>query len=62
MQAADLSGVPTWIIPTGAITNGVERGINTYLDEHNLVVTSVTMQDGSMTLVLEKHPPATPAA
>ena len=61
VQAADLSGVPTWIIPTDAITNGVERGINTYLDDHNLVVTSVTMQEGSMTLVLESAA-ATPAA
>ena len=61
VQSADLSGVPTWIIPTDAITRGVERGINTYLAEHDLVVTSVTLQNGSMTLVLDSAP-ATPAA
>lgn len=52
IEGADLTGIPTWIIPTGAISNGVEQGINTYLDEHELIVTSVTLQDGSMTLVL----------
>jgi hypothetical protein len=52
IQGADLTGIPTWIIPTDAISNGVEQGINTYLVEHNLIVTSVTLQEGSMTLVL----------
>lgn len=56
IQAANLTGVPNWIVPTGAISNGVEKGINTYLAENNLVVTSVTMQDGSMTLVLADAP------
>ncbi len=58
IEGADLSGVPTWLIPTGAISNGVEDGINTYLEEHNLTVSSVTLQDGSMTLVLEDAAPA----
>lgn len=53
IQNADLTGIPTWIVPTGAISNGVEQGINSYLAEHNLIVTSVTLQDGSMTLVLD---------
>lgn len=53
IEGADLTGIPTWIIPTGAISGGVEDGINTYLTDNNLTVSSVTMQDGSMTLVLE---------
>jgi hypothetical protein len=53
IQAADLDGIPTWIIPTGAISNGLESGINDYLAENNLTVSSITMQDGSMTMVLE---------
>ena len=53
IEGADLTGIPTWIVPTGAISDGVEDGINTYLDENGLTVSSVTMQDGSMTLVLE---------
>lgn len=61
IQGADLTGFPTWIIPTDAISHGVEEGINTYLVEHNLIVTSVTMQDGSMTLVLADAG-ATPAS
>jgi hypothetical protein len=52
----DLDGIPTWIIPTGSISNGLERAINRYLEENNLVVSSVTMQDGSMTMVLEDAP------
>ncbi|MCO5221359.1 MAG: hypothetical protein M9947_07215 [Thermomicrobiales bacterium] len=56
IQEADLDGIPTWIIPTSAISKGLENGINTFLAEHNLVVSSVTMQDGSMTLVLEDAP------
>lgn len=52
IEGADLTGIPTWIIPTGAISGGVEDGINTYLTDNNLTVSSVTMQDGSMTLVL----------
>ena len=28
VEGAELDGVPTWIIPTGAISNGLERGIN----------------------------------
>lgn len=52
IEGAELSGVPTWIVPTDAISRGIEDGVNTYLAEHNLVVTSVTLQDGSMTLVL----------
>ncbi len=58
IQAAELDGVPTWIIPTGAISNGLESGINDYLAENNLVVSSVTMQEGSMTMVLEDGAPA----
>lgn len=50
---ADLSGIPTWIIPTGAISKGFEQGLNTYLAENNLIVTSVTLQEGGMTMVLE---------
>jgi hypothetical protein len=53
IQAAELDGIPTWIIPTGAISNGLESGINDYLAENNLTVSSITMQDGSMTMVLE---------
>jgi hypothetical protein len=53
IEGADLSGVPTWLIPADAISNGVEQGINDYLEEHNLAVSSVTLQDGSMTLTLE---------
>ncbi len=53
IQAAELDGVPTWIIPTGAISNGLESGINDYLAANNLIVSSVTMQEGSMTMVLE---------
>ena len=53
IQGANLDGIPTWIIPSGAISNGLESGINDYLEENNLVVSSVTMQEGSMTLVLE---------
>lgn len=56
IQGANLDGIPTWIIPTGAISNGLESGINNYLAENNLVVSSVTMQEGSMTLVLEDAP------
>jgi hypothetical protein len=52
IQGADLTGVPSWIVPAGSISNGVEQGINTYLEENNLTVSSVTLQDGSMTLVL----------
>lgn len=50
---SSVSGIPTWIIPAGAISSGIEDGINDYLAEHGLVVTSVTMQDGNMTLTLE---------
>lgn len=52
IETADLTGIPSWIVPASAISRGVEDGINTYLAEHNLIVTSVTLQDGSMTLVL----------
>lgn len=52
IQGADLTGIPTWIVPAGSISKGVEQGINTYLEENNLIVTSVTLQDGSMNLVL----------
>jgi hypothetical protein len=31
----------------------LESGINDYLAENNLTVSSITMQDGSMTMVLE---------
>ena len=58
IQGAELDGVPTWIIPTGAISNGLESGINDYLTENNLTVSSITMQDGSMTMVLEDAPAA----
>lgn len=53
IQSANLDGIPGWILPASAITNGLERGINDYLAANNLVVTSVTMQDGSMTMMLE---------
>lgn len=53
IQGADLDGIPTWIIPTGAISNGLESGINDYLAANNLTVSSITMQEGSMTMVLE---------
>ncbi|MEZ4529555.1 MAG: hypothetical protein R2855_00875 [Thermomicrobiales bacterium] len=56
IQGANLDGIPTWIIPAGSISNGLESGINDYLAENNLVVSSVTMQEGSMTLVLEDAP------
>jgi hypothetical protein len=56
IQSADLDGIPTWIIPTGAISNGIERGINNYLAANNLVVSSITMQEGSMTMVLDDAP------
>jgi hypothetical protein len=52
IKGAELTGIPTWIIPTDAISRGVENGINTYLEENNLFVTSVTLQEGSMTLQL----------
>jgi hypothetical protein len=61
IQDADLTGVPTWLVPAGAISKGVEQGINTYLEEHGLIVTSVTLQEGSMTLVLADAA-ATPAS
>lgn len=57
IEGADLDGVPTWIIPTGAISDGLERGINNYLEANGLIVSSVTMQDGSMTLMLEDGTP-----
>lgn len=53
VDSADVTGIPTWIVPASAISDGIEDGINNYLAEHNLVVTSVTLQDGSMTLMLE---------
>lgn len=53
IENADLSGIPTWIVPADAISKGFEQGLNNYLAENNLVVSSVTLQDGSMTLVLE---------
>lgn len=53
IEGANLDGVPTWIIPTGAISDGLESGINDFLAENNLIVSSVTMQQGSMTMVLE---------
>ena len=53
IQGAELDGVPSWLLPTGTISNGLERGINEFLSENNLIVSSVTMQDGSMTMVLE---------
>ncbi len=56
IQGANLDGVPSWIIPTGAISNGVESGINDYLAANDLIVSSVTLQDGSMTLMLEDAP------
>lgn len=52
IEGADITGIPTWIIPTASVSKGLEQGINDYLTEHNLVLTSVTLQDGSMTLVL----------
>jgi len=61
IQGADLTGIPTWIVPSDAISKGVEQGINTYLEENNLMVTSVTLQEGSMTLVLADAG-ATPAS
>ena len=61
IQGADLTGIPTWIVPSDAISKGVEQGINTYLEENNLMVTSVTLQEGSMTLVLADAE-ATPAS
>lgn len=57
IQGEDLSGIPTWIISTNTISDGLESGINRYLDENNLIVSSVTMQEGSMTLVLEDGTP-----
>lgn len=56
IQGADLDGIPTWIIPTGAISDGLERGINDYLTTNNLTVSSITMQEGSMTMVLDDAP------
>lgn len=53
VETADLTGIPTWIVPSTAISHGVEDGINGYLAEHNLRLTRVTLQDGSMTLVLD---------
>ncbi len=58
IQGANLDGVPSWIIPTGAISNGFESGINDYLAANDLIVSSVTLQDGSMTLMLEDAPAA----
>lgn len=58
VDEASLSGIPTWILPASAISNGVEDGINTYLEENGLVVSSLTLQQGSMTLVLEEGAPA----
>lgn len=53
IRDADLDGIPTWIVPTGSISNGLERGINDFLTQNSLSVSSITMQDGSMTMVLE---------
>ncbi len=53
VETADLTGIPSWIVPSSAISRGVEDGINAYLTEHNLRLASVTLQDGSMELVLE---------
>ena len=49
---SQVTGIPSWLVPASAISHGIEDGINDYLVEHNLIVSSVTLQDGSMTLVL----------
>ena len=42
-----------FIAPGSRIANGLEDGVNSYLDESNLTLTSLTTTDGEITLVLD---------
>ena len=42
-----------FIAPGSRIANGLEDGVNSYLDDSNLTLTSLTTTDGEITLVLD---------
>lgn len=56
IKGEELNGFIMWLIPQESISKGIENGINDYLSENNLMVSSVTMNDGAMTLVLTEGP------
>lgn len=50
---SSLDGVPEWLLSEDVVSDGIEQGINTYLETNNLTLTSVTLGDGVMTFVTE---------
>ncbi|MGD9712328.1 MAG: hypothetical protein AB7V46_09715 [Thermomicrobiales bacterium] len=48
-----LDGVPGWLLSEDVVTDGIEQGINNYLETNNLTLTSVTLGEGVMTFVTE---------
>ncbi|MEZ4500000.1 MAG: hypothetical protein R2839_07925 [Thermomicrobiales bacterium] len=49
----DLAGVPGWVLPESSVSDGLVQGINGYLEENGLTLTSVTLGDGVMTVTTE---------
>jgi hypothetical protein len=46
------SGFLDFLFPAGIVENGIEDGVNDFLDANNVTLTDLIMQDGQVTLVV----------
>lgn len=44
-----LDGVPGWLLSEDSLSDGIEKGINGYLESHGLTLTDVVLSEGEMT-------------
>ena len=47
------SGFLDFLFPAGIVEDGIEAGVNTFLEANNLILTNLTMEEGQVTLVVE---------
>jgi hypothetical protein len=47
------SGFLDFLFPAGIVEDGIEDGVNNFLDANNLILTSLTMEEGQVTLHVE---------
>ena len=46
---ATLDGIPSWVLSESSVSDGIEQGINNYLEANGLTLTDVTLGEGVMT-------------
>jgi hypothetical protein len=47
------SGFLDFLFPAGIVEDGIEAGVNNFLDANNVILTGLTMEEGQMTLQVE---------